>query len=96
MNWIGLNGRNHGEYWLLKSTHFHIDLDPISEVFTGTVMARLSSHVSADEARQLSREDLIAKAKAAVVYLRGLDKAGTGFFGYRYGAHCYECPRRAQ
>jgi hypothetical protein len=26
MNWISLNGRNHGEYWLFKSDHFHVDL----------------------------------------------------------------------
>jgi len=26
MNWISLNGRNRGEYWLLKSDHFHVDL----------------------------------------------------------------------
>ena len=35
MNWVGLNGRNHGEYWLLKSTHFHVQLDSIGQVFTG-------------------------------------------------------------
>jgi len=28
MNWISLNGRNRGEYWLLKSDHFHVDLHP--------------------------------------------------------------------
>jgi hypothetical protein len=22
INWIGLNGRNHGEYWLFKTAHF--------------------------------------------------------------------------
>jgi hypothetical protein len=31
MNWISLNGRNRGEYWLFKSDHFHVDLQPISE-----------------------------------------------------------------
>ena len=24
MNWISVNGRNHGEYWLLKSDHFQV------------------------------------------------------------------------
>jgi len=28
MNWISLNGRNRGEYWLLKPDHFHVDLQP--------------------------------------------------------------------
>src|SRR5712692_11154786 len=26
MNWISLNGRNRGEYWLFKSDHFHVEL----------------------------------------------------------------------
>lgn len=42
MNWISLNGRSHGEYWLLKSDHFHVDLKPIGEVFTGEVAANPS------------------------------------------------------
>jgi hypothetical protein len=33
MNWISFKGRNHEEYWLLKSDHFNADLRPISEVF---------------------------------------------------------------
>jgi len=41
INWIALNGRSHGEYWLLKAEHFHVDLQPISQVFTGGVTARL-------------------------------------------------------
>ena len=39
-NWVSLKGHNHGEYWLLKLNHFHVDLDPISKVFTGKLMAR--------------------------------------------------------
>jgi serine protease Do len=79
MNWIGLNGRNHGEYWLLKSNHFHVDLDPISDVFTGTVVARVdASSVSALES-ELPLGELIARTKPAIVYLKGLEKAGTGF-----------------
>jgi hypothetical protein len=33
MTWIGLNGRHHGEYWLLKSDKLDVDLDLISELF---------------------------------------------------------------
>lgn len=81
MNWVGLNGRNHGEYWLLKSAHFHAALDPISEVFTGSVAAKLSKNASTDDSEvELSLEELIARTKPAVVYLKGLQKAGTGFF----------------
>ena len=42
MNWISLNGRNRGEYWLFKSDHFHVDLQPISETFTGEITAKAS------------------------------------------------------
>ena len=79
MNWISLNGRNRGEYWLLKSAHFHVDLQPISETFTGGITARVSD-ASAGLQSELSLEELVRLTKPAVVYLKGLDKAGSGFF----------------
>jgi serine protease Do len=30
MNWVSLKGHNYGEYWLLKTNHLHVDLEPIS------------------------------------------------------------------
>jgi trypsin-like peptidase/PEGA domain-containing protein len=42
LNWISLNGHSHGEYWLFKTDHFHVE--------------------------------------PAVVYLKALNKSGTGFF----------------
>jgi serine protease Do len=79
MNWISLNGRNRGEYWLFKSDHFHVDLRPISETFTGEVAAKVSDG-GAILQPELSLEELVRQAKPAVVYLKGLDKAGSGFF----------------
>ena len=79
MNWISLNGRNRGEYWLFKSDHFHVDLQPISETFTGEITAKISD-AGAGLPSELSLEELVRQAKPAVVYLRGLDKAGSGFF----------------
>jgi serine protease Do len=35
INWISLNGRNRGEYWLFKSDHFHVELKAISENIYG-------------------------------------------------------------
>src|SRR6266481_9794881 len=79
MNWISLNGRNRGEYWLFKSDHFHVDLQPISETFTGSITANVSdSNVAL--APELTLEELVRQAKPAVVYLKGLDKSGSGFF----------------
>jgi S1-C subfamily serine protease len=79
MNWISLNGRNRGEYWLFKSDHFHVDLQPISETFTGEVAVKVSDD-GASLQPELSLEELVRQTKPAVVYLKGLDKAGSGFF----------------
>src|SRR5260370_17669838 len=79
MDWISLNGRNRGEYWLLKSAHFHVELHAISETFTGGITARVSD-ASAGLQSELSLEELVRLTKPAVVYLKGLDKAGSGFF----------------
>jgi S1-C subfamily serine protease len=80
MNWISLNGRNRGEYWLLKSDHFEVELQPVGQVFTGGVTAKLSSAGSVDMEPEVSLEGLVLRAKPAVVYLKGADKSGTGFF----------------
>jgi S1-C subfamily serine protease len=84
MNWVSLKGHNHGEYWLLKLKHFHVELDAISKVFTGNIAADIRR--PADEPRDpeatpnLPLEDVIARAKPAVVRLKGLTKSGSGFF----------------
>ena len=79
MNWISLNGRNRGEYWLFKSDHFDVELKAISETFTGGITAKISDSTVA-LAPQLSLEELVRQTKPAVVYLKGLDKSGSGFF----------------
>ncbi len=80
MNWISLNGRNRGEYWLLKSDHFEVELQPNGQVFTGGVTANLSSAGSVDLRPELPLEELVLRTKPAVVYLKGIEKSGTGFF----------------
>lgn len=79
MEWVSLNGRSHGDYWLLKSNHFEVELQPISEMFTGEVSANVSGTDSSLRPA-LSWEEVVRQAKPAVVYLKGLDKAGSGFF----------------
>lgn len=73
-------GHNHGEYWLLKSDHFHVDLQPISLVFTGGVTAKLADAGSVDLQPELSLEELVRRTKPAVVYLKNFETSGTGFF----------------
>jgi len=79
MLWVSLYGRVHGEYWLLKSNHFQVDLQPVSDTFTGEVSATVSNG-SIELKPELSREELIGQTKPAVVCLRGSDKSGSGFF----------------
>jgi serine protease Do len=85
MNWVSLKGHSHGEYWLLKLKHFHVELDPISKVFTGNIVA--DTPKAADQPPDAAPapapspiEDVIAQAKPAVVGLKGLGKSGSGFF----------------
>src|ERR1700687_5591810 len=82
MNWVSLKGHNHGEYWLLKMNHFHVDLDPLSKVFTGNISADIPETAEAPPNAQPepALEDVIARAKPAVVRLKGLSKSGSGFF----------------
>ena len=79
MEWISLYGRSHGDYWLLKSSHFEVDLQPIAETFTGNVSAEISG-TSVEFKPEFSREELIRRTKPAVVCLKGLRKMGSGFF----------------
>jgi serine protease Do len=79
MNWISLNGRNRSEYWLFKTNHFSVNLESLSDTFTGDVTARVSD-ASVSLQPELSLEDLVRQTKPAVVYLRGMEKSGSGFF----------------
>jgi serine protease Do len=79
MSWISLNGRNRGEYWLLKSNHFEVELQTIPETFTGGITTKLSNG-SEELEPEFSLEELTRRTKPAVLYLKALDKSGTGFF----------------
>jgi serine protease Do len=77
MSWVSLKGQNHGQYWLLKADHFHVELDSIAATFTGGVTTRLA----AEAGPPLSIEDLVQRARPAVVLLKRSDgRFGSGFF----------------
>ncbi len=80
MRWISLNGRSQGEYWLFKTDHFHVELEAVATTFTGGVTAKLASGAVAELAPPLSVEELVQRARPAVVLLKGAEKAGSGFF----------------
>jgi S1-C subfamily serine protease len=77
MNWVSLKGHNYGGYWLLKTDHFHFELQPASQIFTGGVE---NASIASEPRPLLSLEELVRQTKPAVVYLKSLAKSGTGFF----------------
>lgn len=79
MNWIDLHGHNHGEYWLFKSDHFEANLELVSSTFTGSVSAAIAATPAAFEL-ELSLEEIVKRAKPAVVCLKGFETLGSGFF----------------
>ncbi len=79
MNWVDLHGHNHGEYWLFKSDHFHADLELVSAAFTGAVTAVSAAQPVAFQL-ELSIEEIVKRAKPAVVCLKGFNAMGSGFF----------------
>jgi hypothetical protein len=84
MEWIDLHSHNHGQYWTFKSPEFHVDLDPIGSTFTGTVASHAPPAAAIGQPTEvqmeLSLEELVRRTKPAVVYLKGLDRSGLGFF----------------
>src|SRR5260370_7689449 len=78
MNWISLNGRNRGEYWLLKSAHFHVELHAISETFTGGITATVSD-ASPGLQSELSLQELLRLTNPAPAYFKGLHNTVSGF-----------------
>lgn len=77
-DWVSLKGHNYGGYWLLKTDHFHVELQSASQTFTGGVESAASS--TSPPRPELSLEELVSHTKPAVVYLKSLTKSGTGFF----------------
>ena len=81
MNWVStLKGHNHGTYWLLKTDHFRVELQSVSQTFTGAVESVSGSALVHEPQPELSLEELVSRTKPAVVFLKSLTKSGTGFF----------------
>jgi serine protease Do len=81
MSWVStLKGHNHGAYWLLKTDHFQVELQSVSQTFTGAVESVSGSTLIPGPRPELSLEELVSRTKPAVVFLKSLTKSGTGFF----------------
>jgi serine protease Do len=80
MQWIGLNGRSHGEYFLFKSDHFDVTLEQFSKSFTGSLTAAVAGSAKVEMRPELAVEDVVEKSKPAVVLLKSPSGQGSGFF----------------
>jgi S1-C subfamily serine protease len=77
-HWMALNGTYHGDYWLLKTNHFHFDLTPTATAFTGAVAVNSAGTVT--ELRpELTAEKIVEIAGPAVLLLKTPAWSGTGF-----------------
>jgi S1-C subfamily serine protease len=83
MRWIALNGTYHGDYWLLKTKYFHIDLEPLSKSLTGVVLATVVDNSKVEMRPELSVEQIVAKSKPAVVLLRYTKSEGNSVVTYQ-------------
>ena len=78
--WIALDGRNHGLYWLLKTNQVKATLEPISYAFKASVNREPSASSDPGIGAELSTERVVQIASPAVVKLRAADGGwGTGF-----------------
>jgi S1-C subfamily serine protease len=73
---------NEGEYqyWLIKTSHFDVALEPVSNTFTGTVVATVAGDLKVNMRPELSVEDVVQKSKPAVVLVKRPTGQGSGFF----------------
>jgi serine protease Do len=80
MEWIGLNGRRHGEYFLFKSDHFDVTLEQFTKSFTGSLTAAVAGNAKVEMRPELAVEDVVEKSQPAVVLLKSPVGQGSGFF----------------
>lgn len=78
--WRGFTGGSGGEYWLVKTDHFEVTLDPVDKMFTGRPEISDSQSDSAEELPELSAEVIAKQSDPAIVRVEVDDGSGTGFF----------------
>ncbi|MHB8526035.1 MAG: trypsin-like peptidase domain-containing protein [Candidatus Acidiferrales bacterium] len=78
--WRTFNGRSEGNYWLIKTEHFEVNLEPLAKSFTG--MPKITDPASELPATSnpLPAEQIVDAANPAIVRVQGIRGWGTGFF----------------
>jgi serine protease Do len=77
--WVALNGKDHGKYWLLKTTNIPLVLEALSTVFNSPTRVSLAAETSGSPRKELPIENIVSLASPAVVKVRDSEKSGTGF-----------------
>ncbi|MHB8485612.1 MAG: trypsin-like peptidase domain-containing protein [Candidatus Acidiferrales bacterium] len=78
--WHSFNGHSEGNYWLIKTDHFEVVLEPTAKIFTGEPEIH-SAKADADEpSTELPIQTVATRANPAIVRVEGNLKRGTGFF----------------
>ncbi|MGH9744931.1 MAG: trypsin-like peptidase domain-containing protein [Candidatus Acidiferrales bacterium] len=76
--WVALNGKNYGRYWLLKGKEAQFALKPVSAVFNGSVRTTSASGATIDLTPEMPIENVVQTASPAVVLLRRHQVTGAG------------------
>jgi serine protease Do len=79
LEWVAVNGKNHGHYWVLKSTHVDVTLEAASVAFDGSVRVASAGERTTDLRPELPIERVVDIAGPAVVKIRDAEGWGTGF-----------------
>ena len=79
MERVNTTGKVHQQYYLLKSDHFDFTLEKVEAALTGAPETSPGSPGRSAARRELPAEEIVQRARPAVVLLRGAQVQGTGF-----------------
>lgn len=78
--WRSFMGRTDGSYFLVKSDHFQVTLNPLKDIFTGTPAITAEKSTDSTSSPELSTEEIARQSDQAIVRVEGNIAQGTGFF----------------
>ncbi|MGC1107706.1 MAG: trypsin-like peptidase domain-containing protein [Candidatus Acidiferrales bacterium] len=78
--WRSLMGRTDGNYFLVKTDHFQVTLNPLKNVFTGNPAISSEKANGAERGSELPVDAIAKQSDPAIVRVEGNLAQGTGFF----------------
>jgi len=78
--WVNTYGVYYGDYYLLKTDHFHFEFEKTAEKLTGSVRRASVGGAPAKMLPDLPPEKIVEMAAPAVLFLKCPEWTGTGFF----------------